>query len=275
LRKAGTPQLSRRGNQATALNGKRILITRSKKQLVAVAKKLSSLGAVPIEFPTLEFAPPESFEQVDQAISQIEEFDWVVFTSVNGVNSFLDRMATLEYDIHRLERVKVAAVGPSTGSALKTRGIIPSFVPRRYLTREIAQGLGDKIRGKRILLPRADIASKELRELLESKGAFVEEVVAYRTILPRDSEVSLSGGIFWEETRPDYIMFTSSSTVKNFIRLLGKENMSQMPEGIKIACIGPVTAKTATKLGLRADIVATEHSIDGLIEAMIKHEIGV
>jgi uroporphyrinogen III methyltransferase/synthase len=259
-----------RSGRHRPLQGKRVLVTRSKALSALLAEELRHLGAVPIEFPTLEFFPPESFDIVDRAIRHLEEFDWVIFTGANGVHYFLNRMETLGLGLDALGRRKIASVGPRTKEALERRGLRVSFVPREYLTSEIARGLGE-IKGKRILLPRADIASRELRDELRRREADVEEVVAYRTTLPTQGRIHswFSGRDFWETWKPDYVTFTSASSVKNFITLIGEENLSSLPKNLKIACIGPITAAAARKAGLQVHIIAKEHTIRGLLEELV------
>ena len=168
-----------------------------------------------------------------------------------------------------LDRVEVAAIGPATSQELERFGKIPSYVPEEYLSKQVAQGLGD-VRGKRILLPRADIASKKLPSLLRQRGALVDEVVAYRTVIPDElTSVRLRSLL---DAGVDLITFTSPSTVRNFVQALGASELQSRLKDVKIACIGPVTVEAAEELGVHVDIVALNHTIDGLVEA-IENEI--
>jgi uroporphyrinogen III methyltransferase/synthase len=247
----------------------RILVTRPESEAFSLSEKLRALGATAIEIPTIAIRPPDDTNQLDRAIGEIGDYEWIVFTSVNGVRSFHERMKGLNVSFKSLERVKVAAIGPATSQELERLGKIPSYVPEEYLSEQIARGLGE-IRGKRILLPRADIASKKLPSLLRERGALVDEVVAYRTVIP-DELTSvrlrplLDGGV-------DLITFTSPSTVRNFVQALGASELQSRLKNVKIACIGPVTVEAAEELGVRVDIVALNHTIDGLVEA-IENEI--
>ena len=155
---------------------------------------------------TITILPPESTDQLDRAVRGVGEFDWVVFTSVNGVHFFHELAKTLNVPFDRLNHVKVAAIGPATADALERLGRKPDYVPDEYLSEEIAHGLGD-VKGKRILLPRADIASKKLPSLLTQRGAIVDEVVAYRTVIPDDLTPNRLKQIFAEGV--DMITFTS------------------------------------------------------------------
>ena len=247
------------------LSGMRILITRPESEAPALAGKLRELGAKALFLPTIAILPPENTDEVDRAVRGVGEFDWVVFTSVNGVRFFYERAKALNVSIDKLNRVKVAAIGPATADALERLGRKPDYVPDEYLSEKIAQGLGD-VGGKRILLPRADIASKKLPSLLIQRGAIVDEVVAYRTVIPNDLTPDRLKQIFAEGV--DMITFTSPSTVRNFLRAAGAAELERLLKSIKVACIGPVTVQAAKELGVRVDVVALNHTIDGLVEAI-------
>ena len=248
------------------LLGLKILVTRSRDQAHVLSEKLRALGAVTIELPTIQIAPPQSYAQLDKAIRNIKYYDWIVFTSVHGVQFFIDRLTTLNITLAKGNQVKVAAIGPATASALKNAGCEPDYIPQQYLTEKIAAGLGD-LHGKRILLPRADIASKRLPQILREHGASVDEVVAYRTVMPN--------GLTREELESilmkgfDVITFTSPSTVRNLALALGSDGLGRYLRGCKVACIGPVTHDAAKELGINVDIVAKNHTIDSLVEAIV------
>jgi len=251
------------------LSGLRVLITRPEGEAFSLSKKLSALGAITIEIPTIAIKPLDDAKELDKAIEQIGTYDWIVFTSVNGVRSFHERMKALNVVIKSLDQVKIAAIGPATSRELERLGKTPSFVPEEFLSEKIARGLGE-VRGKRILLPRADIASKKLPLLLRQEGAFVDEVVAYRSVVPEELtsvrlKSILDGGV-------DLITFTSPSTVSNFVQALDVSNLASLLTRVKVACIGPVTVEAAKELGIHVDIVALNHTIDGLVEA-IENEI--
>lgn len=248
------------------LSGLRILVTRPRDQVHILSDKLRALGALTFELPTIEIAPPQNYTQLDNAIHNIKSYDWIIFTSVHGVQFFIDRLASLNVKLAKDDHVKVAAVGPATAAALKHAGREPDYVPQQYLTEKIATGLGD-LQDKRILLARADIASKRLSEILRDRGALVDEVIAYRTVIPSDLrreelESILKRGI-------DVITFTSPSTVRNLALLLGSEGLDGYLKGCKVACIGPITHATAKELGIHVDIVARNHTIESLVEAIV------
>jgi uroporphyrinogen III methyltransferase/synthase len=244
----------------------KVLVTRPRDQAHALSEKLRALGAVTFELPMIEIAPPQSYAQLDNAIHHLKSYDWIIFTSVHGVRFFLDRLTGLNIALTGDGRVKVAAVGAATAAALKHAGREPDYVPQQYLTEKIAAGLGD-LQGRRILLARADIASKRLPEILRERGASVDEVVVYRTMMASDLtreklESILTKGI-------DLITFTSPSTVRNLASLLPSEGLDGYLKGCKVACIGPVTHAAAKELSIHVDIVAKNHTIESLVEAIV------
>jgi uroporphyrinogen-III synthase len=250
----------------SSLSGKRILITRPRSQAAELVEKLIGLGAIPVLFPTIEIAPAEDPSALDQAIEQLDTYDWILFTSVNGVDSFFTRMKELGKGSAAMRKMRVAAIGPATAQSLEEKGVVASYIPEEYIAESIPPGLGD-IFGRRILLPRADIARKALVDELKKLGAIPNEVVAYQTRLaqPRPEELAeLEKGI-------DVATFTSSSTVRNFLKLVG-DRAGDLLKGAVIACIGPITAETARACGLTVDLVAGEYTVDGLVQALVEYE---
>ncbi len=252
------------------LSGMRILVTRPIQQAQTLSEKLRQLGAVTVELPTIEIIPPENYVPLDRAIRTLSEFDWVIFTSVHGIQFFIRRMIELKVELEALREVQVAAIGPATATALERMVKKPDYVPNEYLSERIAEGLGE-VKGKHILLPRADIASKKLPALLRERGALLEEVVAYRTVIPRDLtperlKLILAQGV-------DLVTFTSPSTVRNIAQVLGEVELERFFRNVKVACIGPVTVEATKAFGLDANIVAQNHTIDALVEAIVD-EIG-
>lgn len=263
----------------TPLAGKRIVVTRAREQAPGLGEKLAALGAVPILFPTIETKPLEDYTALDQAIAELAEFRWVIFTSVNGVAAFWKRLTASGKDESALTGVKVAAIGPATGLALEKHGVHPEFIPEEHVAERILDGLGD-LRGQWVLLPRAEITRKALVAELMQRGAIVQEIAAYRTLPATpdpDGLAEFSRGV-------DAITFTSSSTVRNFSALLsgGPQHITAaairaLGGGIEqpgapvraiIACIGPITALTARECDLPVDIVAKEYTMDGLVAAL-------
>ena len=243
----------------TPLAGKRILVTRPRAQAADLSEKLAALGAEPVVFPTIDIAALDDYSALDRAIAQLETYQWIIFTSVNGVAAFWQRLAHAKKTGQTLNDIQIAAIGPATARALNEVGVRAEFVPDEYVAERILDGMGD-VAGQRILLPRADIAREALAIELERRGAIVDEIAAYRTLPAAPDPRGLS------ELRcgVDVITFTSSSTVRNFVALVGNETF-----GAAIACIGPITAQTAREAGLRVDVTASEYTTDGLVAALI------
>jgi len=247
------------------LFGQRILITRSRQQASALSALLAREGADPVELPTVEIAPVEDPFELDGCIGDAGSFDWVVFTSTNGVDSFFGRLASMGRDARALGGVHIAAIGPATARALAERGVVADFVPNVFTTDAVADGFRTfDLSGKRILLPHADIAPGTLAGGLRNQDADVREVTAYRTVVPREAAARarelLGSGTITVAT------FTSSSTVRNLVALLDGD--TRPLDGIRIASIGPVTTRMAHEAGLRVDIEAREHTVPGLVQAL-------
>ena len=246
------------------LFGKRILVTRARHQASVLSKLLSERGAQPIELPAIDIQATAHTEELDQAISNLEHYQWIVFTSVNGVEAFFQRLYSLNLDTRALNGLKIGSIGPATAKALEARGIIPDYTPEVYTSEGLIAGLRSwGIAGERFLLPRADIADKELTTGITQLGADVHEIAVYRTVpaagaIVQARQMLLSGEI-------DVVTFTSSSTVSNLVAVFKEKPAIN---NAKVACIGPQTANTATKAGLRVDIVASEHTIPGLVDAI-------
>jgi uroporphyrinogen III methyltransferase/synthase len=255
------------------LFGKRILVTRARHQASALSRLLYERGAQPVELPAIDIQPAPDKKELDQAIRELDRYQWLAFTSVNGVVEFFKRLHSLKLDTRALKGIKIGAIGPATAKALEARGIVPDYLPEVYTSQGFVAGLKVRgISGERFLLPRADIADKELTRGLRDLGAEVREVTVYRTVpatgaLAKAREMLVSGRI-------DVITFTSSSTVSNLMAIFRDEQA--LPDSIKIACIGPKTVGTVQEAGLKVDITAREHTIPDLvaaIEAYFRKEI--
>jgi uroporphyrinogen-III synthase len=245
------------------LHGKRILVTRPRAQAADLCDKLSALGAYPIVLPTIKIAPLADTSLLDQAIRDLSQYRWLIFTSVNGVKAVWERL-----NLTGLEGLSgftghIAAIGPATAQALEAHNITVTLIPDEYVAESIVEKIGD-VRGQRILLPRADMAREALALALQKRGASVDEVAAYRTLTVAPDPV----GLIELQRGVDVITFTSSSTVRNFLELVGRDSF---PPSTLIACIGPITAKTARELGLRVDIMATDYTMNGLVAALVDH----
>ncbi len=250
------------GSRGNPLAGKRVLVTRPRAQADDLCDRLVALGMVPIIFPTIDIAPPEDTTVLDEAARNLAMFDWVVFTSVNGVASFFERLRAVGRDRTSFDGVRVVAIGPATAGALRERGVDPQATPDEYVADRIPDLLGD-VNGQRIQLPRADIAREALAVELRRRGAVVREVVAYRTVIGQP------GAEAWAELRRgvDVLTFTSSSTVRYFYRLV-REEKDFTPDAALVVCIGPITAQTAREAGLHVDAVAHEYTTGGLVQAV-------
>ena len=279
------------------LQGKRILVTRTRQQASVLSERLRELGAIPIEFPTIQIVVPQDWGLLDNALKRLcmaEYYDWLVFTSVNGVSICFERLCSLGYDAGAIGNVRVAAIGPATAAALARYGISVDLVPGEYIAEGVAAALiddarqrGESLQGMRILLARAAEARNVLVSALQQVGAVVDEVAAYRTIpITSDDERGREILRLLQTYQLDILTFTSSSTVRNFMHWLtvstgnvvaplagaGSADARSAGTTPNIACIGPITSQTARELGLDVDIEAKEFTIDGLVEAIVRYE---
>ena len=249
------------------LAGKRILITRAREQSGDFATLLKRLGAEVIEFPTIEIVPPRSWKELDQAITRLRTYDWIIFTSANGVIFFWQRLREKRKSNRFPPSLNVCAIGPATANQLKKRGVPVHHIPKEFIAESILQGLQKMaVRGKRILLARAKKARDILPEGLRKMGAVVDVVEVYRTVKPKGSSKRLKQLL--EEGRIDVVTFTSSSTVNHFVELLNKENLQELLKRIVIASIGPVTTRTARSYNMKVSIQPREYTIPSLAQAI-------
>ena len=251
------------------LSGKRILITRSRDQAGRLGQLLADQGAEAVEAPSIAIAPPDDYRELDTAISNLADYQWLVFTSVNGVAGFFARLRALGSDARALNAVNVCAIGPATADACIAWGIYPDLVPASFLTDAVAKALSERgIVGARILLPRTDIQGEDLPGLLVQAGATVDQVTAYRTVtaaaIDPDIRQMLADGAI------DFVTFASSSTVRNLVSLLGGD--VSLLQRARIASIGPVTTRAAEELGLTVAIHAREHTVPGLVAAILEDQ---
>jgi len=247
------------------LFGKRILVTRARHQASALSQLLAERGAQPIELPSIDIQPIPDSTELDQAISNLKDYHWVIFTSVNGVAAFWQQLTNLKLDSRALCGPQVGAIGPATAEALGAKGVTPDYIPETYTTEGILAGFVHRdITGQRFLLPRADKADKDLVQGIRKLGAEVHEVTAYHTLPSSESIVEARRMLISGEI--DVITFTSSSTVINLVAAFQGEPLPI--NRAKIACIGPKTAEAAARAGLKVDILASEQTISGLVEAI-------
>ncbi len=247
------------------LFGKRILVTRARHQASALSKLLLERGAQPVELPFIDIKNIASSSELDQAISNLARYQWIVFTSVNGVEAFFQRLYALNLDTRTLSALKIGSIGAATAKALAINGIIPDYTPKVYTSQGFLIGLRTRdVAGQRFLVPRADIADRELTDGISQLGAEVHEVTSYMTVPAVDAISKAKQMLLSHEI--DVITFTSSSTVSNLVASLREEQLAI--DTVSIACIGPKTADTAVRSGLRVDVVATEHTVPGLVTAI-------
>jgi len=251
------------------LFGKRILITRAREQASAFAQRLEAAGAEVVEFPAIQIEPPESWKPLDAAIARLREYQWVIFTSANGVRFFWDRLQRVGRDVRDLFGIAVCAIGPATAAALLDRGIRADLVPAEFKAEGLLEAIGDeRVQGARILLARAAEAREVLPEELMRRGAIVDVVPAYRTVRNTANAEELRGLL--RDGRVHAVTFTSSSTVRYFLDLVGDE-AAELLRGVVVASIGPITAETAARHGIASDIVPDSYTIPALVDALVRY----
>jgi uroporphyrinogen III methyltransferase/synthase len=245
------------------LFGQRVVVTRDRRQAGELSTRLRSLGAEPVEVPVIDIRAAADTGPLDAAIERLESYDWLIFTSVNGVRFFLERLDSSGRDLRSL-RARVCAIGPATREALAALHLKVDIMPEQYVAESLVSALEQyDLRGKRVLLPRAAVARDLVPVELRSRGARVDVVEAYRTVVPDDAP-DRAREAFSERKRPAWVTFTSSSTVKNFLAVAGKEAL----RGVRIATIGPVTSATARAHGLEVAVEATPFTTEGLVAAI-------
>ncbi len=250
------------------LFGRRVVVTRARAQAGELSRKLEALGAEVFEFPSIEIKPPEDFGPLDEAIRNLDSFDWIVFTSVNGVEYFLKRLRHHDLDLRAVPRwAKVAAIGPATALKVEEAGLRVDVTPEEYKAEALIGVLmDDPLEGKKVLIPRAKVAREILPEKLREAGAEVMVPPAYESVPSAEGKERLKELL--QNGEIDCVTFTASSTVENFARALDAE-AAQLLSGTSVACIGPITARAARDHGLRVDAEAEEYTIPGLIEAVV------
>lgn len=255
------------------LLGLRVLNTRPLEQAGEFSRQLMALGAEPVELPTTQIVPPPDSEPLDAAIKALAPangrgpaWDWILFTSTNSVTFFMDRLLSLGYDVRRLAGVKLFATGMATIEALRAYGLTPDFVPTRFTAGQITVEIGN-ISGRRMLLPWSDIAEPNLVNVLHKHGASVQTVTAYaiRPVEPHPVALAalMDGGV-------DIAAFVSPSGVKGFAEMLNGQMLTNLPDSLAAACIGPSTAEAAKAAGMRVEVMAEKHTVDGLLEALVR-----
>jgi uroporphyrinogen-III synthase len=271
-----------------SLAGVRVLVGRARHQAGALSGELRRLGATVIEIPFIEIRKPRSFKALDDALENLTEYDWLILTSVNGVDAMWTRLAKLRLRTTSLKHLRIAAIGPATTKAIEQRDARVDVVPKEYVAESVVRSLRRRVNGKRVLLVRAKVARDVIPQELRKAGAQVDVVEAYETVVPRSSRTRLRSLLRNPRRRPHIVTFTSSSTVRNFVALLGAKSppfdkrragflakdarngaAAASFEGIQFASIGPITSSTLREVGLRIDIAAKEFTVPGLVKAIV------
>ncbi len=263
LREGGLDWYERR-----PLFGRRVVVTRARAQAGELSGALERLGAEVLEFPTIEVRPPDDFGPLDAAIRELDTLDWLIFTSVNGVDAFVRRLDHHGLDLRAVPRdARVAAIGPATAERVEGAGLRVDVVPREFRAEALVEDLtAGELAGKRVLIPRARVAREVLPERLREAGAEVVVPPAYESVPSEAGKQDLARRL--EDGGLDCVTFTASSTVENFVGAFGEEEARRLLAGTRVACIGPITADTARGHGIRVDAEAREYTIPGLVEAV-------
>lgn len=251
------------------LLGKGVVVTRAREQASGLVSTLGRLGACVHEFPTINIEPVADYADVQNEIKGISNWNWLIFTSVNGVKHFFNQMDEAGLDARAFAGIEIAAIGPATAEALVEKGIKPDFVPEKYVAEGVVAGLLEKgIKGKKVLIPRAKIAREVLPEELRKAGAEVKVLPVYETGLSENDPGPIAEAL--EAGKIDYLTFTSSSTVENFFNLIEPEVFHKYKDSVKIACIGPITAKTLEGFGYEPDIQPEDYTIPALVDVLVQ-----
>lgn len=252
------------------LSGVRVLVTRARKQAGTLSSDLRAHGATVVEIPAIEIRPPRSFAPLDTALRNLPGYEWLILTSVNGVDALFARLKKLRLPVSRLDHLRIAAIGPATRSALEKQGLYVDVMPDEYVAEGVLRALAGRTEGKRVLLVRAKVARDVLPHELRRSGAKVDVVEAYETVVPASSRTRLRALLSDARRRPRVITFTSSSTVRNFVALLGaRRHLGRRLQGILLASIGPVTSSTLREVGLPVGVEARAYTMPGLVQAII------
>jgi uroporphyrinogen-III synthase len=264
-----------KSGKAALLLGVRVLVGRARHQASALSSGLRDLGAEVLEIPFIEIRKPRSYKALDEALNHLSEYDWLILTSVNGVDAVWERLRRLHLGGKPMRHLKIAAIGPATRQAIEQHGLKVNVVPKEYVAESVVASLRRKVKGKRVLLARAKVARDVIPRELRKLGARVDVVEAYETVVPQASRQRLRAALASQNRRPDWITFTSSSTARNFVVLLGesrgrvgRDHLDKEDNRVRLASIGPVTSSTLRELGLPVDVEAAEYTIPGLIKAI-------
>jgi uroporphyrinogen III methyltransferase/synthase len=256
------------------LFGRRILVTRPRDQAAEMVELIESLGAEAIEAPMIRVIAPEDYGPLDAACAEAGRFDWIVFSSVNAVEAFIQRLLASPLDLRALGRARLCAVGPATTERLAQYGLKVDLVPAEYGADAIAHSFSKSgnLEGLDVLIPRADIGREVVGDELRRQGANVTEVIAYRTTVvdpEREGEPDVYRMLL--DRRLDVVTFTSASSVRSFVRSLGAEQVADLLNPVAVASIGPVTAEAASQYGIHTSIMPALYTVPALVDAIVTH----
>jgi uroporphyrinogen III methyltransferase / synthase len=256
--------------ESRPLFGKTIIVTRSRDQASAFSDQLIELGANVLEYPTINITTPDDFGPLDKELENLDSTDWLIFTSVNGVDAFFNRIFELGRDVRDLKGVKICSIGPSTTERIKGFHVSIDCQPPKYVAESVVEALKkvEEIKGKRFLMPRTDIARSYVPEELRKLGAEVSDIVAYKTVLATDGDNIVLDKL--KDGEVDIVTFTSASTVKNFVKIIGEDNLSAFKDNVQFASIGPITNESAEEMNIDISIKAEEYTIPGLVQAIVE-----
>ena len=255
--------------ESRPLFGKTIIVTRSRDQASEFSEQLIELGANVLEYPTINITSPDDFGPLDRELDSLESTDWLIFTSVNGVDAFFNRIFELGRDVRDLKGVKICSIGPSTTERIKGFHVSIDCQPPKYVAESVVEALKkvEELKGKRFLMPRTDIARSYVPEELRKLGAEVSDIVAYKTVLATDGDNIVLDKL--KDGEVDIVTFTSASTVKNFVKIIGEDNLSAFKNNVQFASIGPITNESAEEMDIDISIKAEEYTIPGLVQAIV------
>ena len=256
--------------ESRPLFGKTIIVTRSRDQASVFSDQLIELGANVLEYPTINITDPDDFGPLDRELENLGSTDWLIFTSVNGVDAFFNRIFELGRDVRDLTGVKICSIGPSTTERIKEFHVSIDCQPPKYVAESVVEALKkiEEIKGKRFLMPRTDIARSYIPQELEKLGAEVSDIVAYKTVLATDGDNIVLDKL--KDGEVDIVTFTSASTVKNFVKIIGEDNLSSFKNNVQFASIGPITNESAKEMDIEISIKAEEYTIPGLVQAIVE-----
>lgn len=252
------------------LAGKRILVTRARHQASQLTKELEARGAEVIEIPAIEIQPPESYKPLDQALQDLQQYQWLIVTSFNTVDALRSRITAAGIRSNAFSHLQIAAVGAATAQALAEMGLQTSVIPKEYVAESLLKDLGNRLSGKRVLIARSAIARDIIPEALIRAGAIVNAVDAYRTVIPQKSIRKIAELFSGRNLIPDAVTFTSVSTVTNFFHLLESANIQQVPPSMQAISIGPITSQALRGHRWEPAAEANPHDINGLAAAVVQ-----